>query len=134
VADQHDLSHAFIMLVMTKFDPVTLVFLVRTDDAPDIPDDEAERLQDAHLAHQAALADQGLVLVAGPLTDQDDEAMRGICVLSVDADRARTLYADDPAVRAGRLAVRVATWLVPTGGATFPGIRLPASAAEARAD
>jgi hypothetical protein len=121
------------MLVMTTFDSVTLVFLVRPENAPELSDAEADRLQDAHLAHQAALAEQGLVLVAGPLTDQDDERMRGICVLSVGADRARALYAEDPAVRAGRLAVRVATWLVPTGGAIFPGITLPASAAEVRA-
>ena len=121
------------MLGMTTFDSVTLVFLVRPATAPDVSDAEAERLQDAHLAHQAALAEQGLVLAAGPLTGQDDERMRGICVLSVDADRARTLYAEDPAVRAGRLAVQVATWLVPTGGAKFPGIKLPASSAEARA-
>src|SRR5688572_9498803 len=106
---------------MTTFDPVTLVFLVRQPDAPELPNDEATALQDAHLAHQAALAEQGHVLVAGPLTGQDDEDLRGICVLSVDAARARELYSGDPAVRAGRLAIRVATWLVPTGGARFPG-------------
>jgi uncharacterized protein YciI len=116
---------------MTAFDHVTLVILVRPADAPDLSDEEAMALQDAHLAHQAGLAERGLVLAAGPLTGQDDEALRGICVLSVGADRARELYADDPAVRAGRLAVRVATWLVPTGGAVFPGVRLPASTAEA---
>jgi uncharacterized protein YciI len=116
---------------MTTFDPVTLVFLVRPPDAPDLPDEEAAAVQDAHLAHQSALAEQGHVLVAGPLTGQDDEDLRGICVLSVDAERARELYRDDPAVRAGRLAIQVATWLVPSGGATFPGVRLPASMAEA---
>jgi uncharacterized protein YciI len=116
---------------MTTFDHVSLVFLVRPDDAPTLPDDEAAALQDAHLAHQAGLAERGLVLAAGPLVDQDDERVRGVCVLSVDGDRARALYAEDPAVRAGRLAVRVATWLVPAGGAVFPGVRLPASMAEA---
>ncbi len=116
---------------MTTFDHVSLVFLVRPADAPVLPDDEAAAVQDAHLAHQAGLAEQGLVLAAGPLVDQDDERLRGICVLSVDADRARALYADDPAVRAGRLTIQVATWLVPTGGAVFPGVRLPASMAEA---
>jgi hypothetical protein len=28
------------------------------------------------------------------------------------------------------LAIQVATWLVPDGGARFPGVRLPASMAE----
>ena len=119
------------VLRMTIFDHVTLVFLVRPPDAPDLPDDEADALQDAHLAHQAALAEQGHVLAAGPLIGQDDERVRGICVLSVDAERARELYSTDPAVRRGRLAIQVATWLVPTGGARFPGVRLPASMAEA---
>ncbi|GAA1042202.1 hypothetical protein GCM10009557_67650 [Virgisporangium ochraceum] len=116
---------------MTTFDHVSLVFLVRPADAPAVSDEEATALQDAHLAHQAALAERGLVLAAGPLVDQEDELLRGICVLSVDAERARALYADDPAVRARRLAVQVATWMVPTGGAVFPGVRLPASTAEA---
>jgi uncharacterized protein len=115
---------------MTKFDHVTLVFLVRPPDAPELPEDEADALQDAHLAHQAALAAQGHLLVAGPLTGQDDERVRGICVLSVDPAQARELYRGDPAVRAGRLAIQVATWLVPDGGARFPGVRLPASMAE----
>lgn len=117
---------------MTTFDHISLVFLVRPADAPQLPDDEAAALQDAHLAYGAGLAERGLVLAAGPLVDQDDERMRGVCVLSVGADRARELYADDPAVRAGRLAVRVATWMVPAGGAVFPGVTLPASMAEAR--
>ena len=84
-------------------------------------------MQDAHLAHQAALAERGLVLAAGPLDDQDDESMRGICVLSVDPERARDLYRTDPMVRAGRLAVRVATWLVPPAARCSPacGCRRP---------
>jgi uncharacterized protein YciI len=119
---------------MTTFDHFTLVLLVRPPQAPELPDDEAAAVQDAHLAHQADLAGQGLVLAAGPLVGQDDERLRGICVLAVDPDRARELYADDPAVRAGRLAVEVATWMVPQGGAAFPGVRLPRSVAEARGE
>lgn len=116
---------------MTTFDHVTLVFLVRPPHAPELAEDEAAALQDAHLAHQAALAEQGHVLVAGPLAGQDDERMRGICVLSVDPERARALYSTDPAVRAGRLAIEVATWMVPAGGARFSPVRLPRSMAEA---
>lgn len=116
----------------TRFDHFTLVLLVRPPDPPVLGPDEAAAVQDAHLAHQAALADQGLVLAAGPLVDQDDERLRGICVLSVDPDRAGELYSADPAVRRGVLAVRTMTWMVPAGGAVFPGVRLPASIAEVR--
>ena len=75
--------------------------------------------------------DTWLVAPEYPERWQDDERVRGICVLSVDPERARELYSTDPAVRKGRLAIQVATWLVPTGGASFPGVRLPASMAEA---
>jgi uncharacterized protein YciI len=117
-----------------EFDRFTLVLLVRPPDAPDLPADELDALQDRHLAHQARLAEQGHVLVAGPLAGQDDERLRGICVLTVDPATARRLYSTDPAVQAGRLAVEVATWLVPAGGAHFTATRLPASMAEALAD
>jgi uncharacterized protein YciI len=120
--------------VTVRFDQHTLVLLVRPPDAPEFTDEEALALQDAHLAHQAGLAERGLVVTAGPLTGQDDERLRGICVLSVDAEEARRLYEQDPAVRAGRMAVQVMTWLVPAGGATFTPVTMPRSTAEAVED
>lgn len=94
-------------------------------------DDEAATLQDAHLAHQAQLRERGLVIAAGPLVDQDDERLRGIVVLAVDRDEARRLYADDPAVRRGRLAIETMTWLTPAGSVAFHEVALPRSMAEA---
>ena len=114
-----------------RFDSHTLVLLVRPPDAPEYPEAESARIQDAHLAHQADLAAQGHLVVAGPLDGQDDERLRGICVLAVDPETARRLYSEDPAVKAGRLAVEVMTWLVPEGGATFTPVRLPRSMREA---
>jgi uncharacterized protein len=114
-----------------RFDSHTLVLLVRPPDAPELSAEESARIQDAHLAHQADLAAQGHLLVAGPLDGQDDERLRGICVLAVDPETARRLYRADPAVRAGRLAVEVMTWLTPAGGAAFTPVPLPRSMAEA---
>jgi uncharacterized protein len=114
-----------------RFDAFTLVLLVRPPDAPDLSEQELDALQDAHLAHQADLADRGYIVAAGPLTGQDDERLRGICVMTVDPPTARLLYSTDPAVQAGRLAVEVATWLVPTGGAQFTPVTMPRSMAEA---
>jgi hypothetical protein len=48
-----------------RFDQHTLVLLVTPPDAPDLPDDEAAAVQDAHLASQADPYDQGLLLAAG---------------------------------------------------------------------
>jgi hypothetical protein len=42
-----------------RFDAHTVVLLVRAPDAPDLPEDAAAAIQDAHLAYQAGLADRG---------------------------------------------------------------------------
>lgn len=116
-----------------RFDHHTVVLLVRPPDAPELPAEAATRLQDAHLAHQAGLVEQGLVLAAGPLIGQDDERLRGFCVLAVHPDMARELYHNDPAVRAGRLSVQVMTWIVPEGNVRFESVPLPRSMLEAAA-
>lgn len=84
-----------------RFDQHTLVLLVRPPDVPELSEEEAAAIQDAHLANQAGLHDMGHVIVAGPLVGQDDERLRGIAVLSVDPEAARESYRTDPAVQAG---------------------------------
>ena len=117
-----------------RFDQHTLVLLVRPPDAPDLSPDEADALQDAHLAFRADLRDQGYLLGGGPLMDQDDERLRGISLMSVDPATARELCSADPAVRAGRLAVQVMTWMVPAGNIRFENVPVPRSSAEASAN
>jgi uncharacterized protein YciI len=116
-----------------RFDQHTLVLLVRPPDAPELSPEEADALQDAHLAFRADLRDQGYLLGGGPLRDQDDERLRGISVMSVDPATARELCGADPAVRAGRLAVQVMTWMVPAGNIRFENVPAPRSSAEASA-
>jgi uncharacterized protein len=53
--------------------------------------------------------------------------------MSVDPATARELCSADPAVRAGRLAVQVMTWMVPAGNIRFENVRPPRSLAEASA-
>lgn len=110
-----------------RFDQHTVVLLVRPDDPPELPRDVADRLQDTHLAHQAGLVEQGAVLATGPFLGGDDERIRGFAVLSVDPQMARELYANDPAVRSGRLVVHVMSWLVPEGVLRFEDVPVPAS-------
>ncbi|MDQ2983625.1 MAG: YciI family protein [Actinomycetota bacterium] len=97
-----------------EFDHYALVLLRRPSDAPDLPEAELDRLQEEHLAYLASLRDRGL-LVAGPFRDQPDEALRGMCLFRLSLDEARVLMEQDPAVRAGRLAVDVLTWLTAKG-------------------
>src|SRR5215207_6629421 len=117
-----------------EFDQHTLVLLVRPPDAPELSDEEADALQDAHLAFRADLRDQGYLIAGGPVRDQDDERLRGVSVMSVDPETARELCSTDPAVRAGRLAVQVMTWMVPAGNVHFEKVSAPRSVAEADTD
>jgi uncharacterized protein len=111
-----------------EFDHYTIALLVLRPDAPQLDDEEADALQDAHLAHLAHLHEAGHLLVAGPL---DDEKFRGLSILNVEPERARELKEQDPAVRRGRFSVKVIPWMVPSGAMSFTQTRIPRSTAEA---
>ena len=117
-----------------EFDHHTLVLLVRPPDAPELTDEEATELQNRHLAFRAELRDRGYLIGGGPLVDQDDERLRGVSIMACDPDTARRLSNQDPAVRAGRLAVQVMTWMVPAGNVRFENVPAPRSIAEAAED
>jgi uncharacterized protein YciI len=114
-----------------QFDRHTLVLLVLRPDAPELTDGESADLQDRHLAFRADLRERGDLLAGGPLVDQDDERLRSISIWTCDPDTARLLSNEDPAVRAGRLAVEVMTWMVPAGNLRFEKVMAPRSPAEA---
>jgi uncharacterized protein YciI len=99
--------------------PHTVVLLVRPPDAPHFTDDELSALQEAHLDYMASLRADGKLAANGPFVDQDDDRLRGFCVFAVGPDEARALVAEDPSVRAGRLAGETFTWLIPEGLARF---------------
>ena len=110
------------------------MLLVRRPDAPELTDEEAAELQNRHLAFRADLRDRGVLVGGGPLVDQDDERLRGISSMTCDAETARRLGNEDPAVRAGRLAVEMMTWIVPAGNVRFENVPAPRSMAEAAED
>lgn len=112
-----------------KFDAFTVCLLVLRPDAPDLDEQAANELQDAHLAHLAALHEEGHLLAAGPLSD---EKFPGLALFRVDADRTRELAERDPAVKAGRFSVEIIPWLVPGGAMSFSQTRFPHSIAEAQ--
>jgi uncharacterized protein len=103
-----------------------LVILRRPGDAPDYDDATLERIQAEHLAHHATLRANGAIVTNGPVLDQPDESLRGLAFYRVGSlEEARRLAEEDPAVRAGRLAVEVMTWWCPTGSMTRPGAPVP---------
>jgi uncharacterized protein YciI len=116
-----------------RFDRFTISLLVARPDAPALDEGAAAALQDAHLAHLAALHEAGHLLAAGPLLSGDpDEPLRGLSILNVEPDRARALKEADASVRAGLYSIEVLPWMVPAGAMTFSRARFPRSVAEAR--
>jgi uncharacterized protein len=98
-----------------KLDTYTLVFLRRPPDAPNLPEEELEALQQGHLAFHARMREEGHVVFNGPLSGQPDESLRGLTVYRTSVEEARRLAQDDPSVQAGRLVTEVCTWLMQPG-------------------
>jgi uncharacterized protein len=110
-----------------EFDRYTIVLLILRPDAPELDEETAAALQDAHMAHLADLHEAGYLLAAGPLSD---EKLRGLSILNVEPERARELKEQDPAVKVGRLSVKAIPWMVPAGAISFSPTRFPRSVAD----
>jgi uncharacterized protein len=99
-----------------------LVLLRRPGSAPDYPDDVLDRIQDEHIAYLRRMRDAGHIATNGPVTEQPDPSLRGLAFYRTGSlERSRQLAEDDPAVRAGRLAVEIMTWYCPPGTMSRPG-------------
>jgi uncharacterized protein len=111
------------------FDRFTAVLLVTPANPPDLTEEEADRLQDAHLAHLAALHDRGVLLAAGPVGSLDDprRELRGLSILACDPAEALRLKRQDPAVRAGVFELVALPWLVPAGALAHTPTAFPRS-------
>jgi uncharacterized protein len=74
--------------------------------------EEAQKIQNEHLAHLNSLFESGKLKLAGPFLD--DSEMRGILILDVKSEEeARELTDKDPAVIAGRLTAVIKPWFGP---------------------
>ena len=110
------------------FDSYTIVLLVTPDDPPQLTDDEAVRLQDAHLSHLAELHDRGVLLAAGPLGDPSGRRYyRGLSILRCEPDEALRLKGNDPAVQAGVFELVAMPWRLPAGAMHFSPTTFPRS-------
>jgi hypothetical protein len=77
-------------VIPAEFDVRTVVFLLRgPEPRPELSDEDLDRLQGEHLSYLHGLGQRRLIVAHGPLTDQSDEAMRGVGVYSVGAGDRR---------------------------------------------
>jgi uncharacterized protein len=112
-----------------EFDRFTIALLLTNPEAPELDDETAAAVQDAHLAHLADLHAAGVLLAAGPLSDPDGR-VRGLAILNVDQDEARRLNEQDPAVEAGVFRIQTLPWLVPAGALSLASAFFPRSVAD----
>lgn len=85
-----------------------MVLLKSGDNRAHDPERVAE-LQRGHLDNMQRLAEEGVLVLAGPFLDGGDR--RGIFVFAVDSvEEAKELTASDPAIEAGRLAAEYWPW------------------------
>ena len=102
-----------------------LVLLRRPADARPYDEATLERIQREHLAYHASLREAGRIVTNGPVLEQVDESLRGLTFYRTGSlQEARRLAENDPAVRAGRLAVDVMRWYCPAGTMVRPGSRV----------
>jgi uncharacterized protein YciI len=102
-----------------ELDSYSFVLLKRGTRAAEFTDEELEVLQSQHLAHLAAMTEQGHLVLAGPFSDQPDETLRGFCLYRTDVEETRRLAESDPSVQAGRMAVDVMGWWTKKGSLPF---------------
>ncbi|QYK14788.1 YciI family protein [Shewanella rhizosphaerae] len=72
-------------------------------------EEEAEKLQRAHLDNIGRLAEEGKLVLAGPFLEEG--ALRGIYIFNVTSvEEAKALTESDPAIKAGRLVMELHPW------------------------
>lgn len=81
--------------------------------------EEADALQAAHMANIGRMAEEGVLILAGPFFGDGD--MRGIYIFDVDSiEKAEELTNTDPAIQAGSLVMELKEWY---GSAALMAIR-----------
>ena len=71
--------------------------------------ESAEAMQAAHMANIKKMAEEGILILAGPFLDEGE--LRGIYLFDVETiEEAEALTASDPAIQAGRLSMELHPW------------------------
>lgn len=83
--------------------------LLKSGPNRDKSEEEVAELQKGHMANIKRLANEGLLVLAGPFLDDGD--LRGIYIFDVKTiEEAQILTATDPAIQAGLLIMELHPW------------------------
>jgi uncharacterized protein YciI len=95
----------------------SLIFVKRGPKWTDEASADGERIQHEHVAGVLRMLGDGRLAAAGPFEGEADPM--GVFVFRTDTTEAKRLAAEDPGVKAGRMAMEFHPWFVAYG--TFPG-------------
>lgn len=102
-----------------QFDEYEFVLLWSAQDRVELEPDAARRLQRQHLGHLEAMRAAGHLLASGPLLEQPDPRLRGVCIYRTGSlEQTRELASADPAVKAGQLVTETMEWRTRPGALT----------------
>lgn len=95
--------------------PMTLVYLLTGPNSASHSREQKGEIFKGHMANMQRLADERILLVAGPFGSPREKTWRGIFVFDVaEPAEAESIAATDPGVSSGEFAVRVRPILVST--------------------
>jgi uncharacterized protein YciI len=97
-----------------EMDTYIMVFLKRGPKWTAESTPETQKIQAGHMAHIQEMAKSGKLAVAGPFADNGE--IRGIFIFHhCTLEEARQMAENDPAVKAGRLAIEAHPWMAAKG-------------------
>ncbi len=80
----------------------------------DQSEEEAKKIQSAHLNHLNHMFEENKICISGPIGDDGD--IRGVLIFNVPTmEEASRLVSEDPAVKAGRLVLELHPWWAAKG-------------------
>jgi len=91
----------------------------RAKDVRSLSEEEANRIQEGHMAKIRQMSERGEIITAGPFEEDGD--LRGLLIFATGSvERAREMFAADPAILAGRIVLEFLTWYGPAGLQVVP--------------
>lgn len=91
-----------------------MLIYLRGERAQEFTEQELEEIQKGHLAHINEMANEKVVLMAGPFEGDDDK--RGILIFDLATKEEVIAWVEqDPSVRAGRLSYEIHKWWTEKG-------------------